>query len=186
MHKYNPDIHHRRSIRLQGYDYSAAGIYFVTICTRDKLCLFGDVVGDEMVLNDAGSIVERCWRDIPVHFSDAVLNEFIVMPNHVHGIVVLNATNLLPNVGANHSVRANDYSPLPRNHPKGTSRTIGSIIRGFKIGVTKRIGYSLWQRNYYERIIRDDEERSRVVEYIINNPRKWKEDILWTNSTCFE
>ncbi len=104
--KYDPQKHHRRSIRLKGYDYSQAGAYFVTICTQNRECLFGDIVDGEMMLNDAGQMVEQCWYDIPLHFPHAGLDEFVVMPNHIHGIVVINA-----NVGAK-NVGAKNFSPL--------------------------------------------------------------------------
>ena len=87
--KYDPDKHHRRSIRLKGYDYSQAGAYFVTICTQDRECLFGDVVDGEMRLNDAGQMVHRIWNDLSVKYPDIEMDEFVVMPNHVHGIIML-------------------------------------------------------------------------------------------------
>ena len=90
--KYNPDIHHRRSIRLRNYDYSQAGAYFVTICTHHRECLFGEITNRAMRLNDAGKIAAQCWQDIPVHFSHAALDEWTVMPNHVHGIIVITDT----------------------------------------------------------------------------------------------
>ena len=101
MNNYNPNIHHRKSIRMKGYDYSQAGLYFITICVQDRKCLFGKVVGvenfqppnlqprQEMILNDAGKIADECWQEIPKHFPDSVLHEHIVMPNHVHGIIEL-------------------------------------------------------------------------------------------------
>jgi len=125
--RYDPNRHHRRSIRLSGYDYSQAGAYFITICTQDRACLFGDVVDGEMRLNDAGRVAQQCWRQIPAHFPNVELDEFVVMPNHVHGILVIT------------DVGAKNFSPLHLTEqiPHGTSRTIGSIIRGFKIGVIK-------------------------------------------------
>ena len=144
---YNPTIHHRRSIRLKGYDYSQAGMYFVTICVQNHSCLFGKIVGGDMVLNDIGKIVEKCWLEIVQHYPNAILHEYIVMPNHVHGIIEL--TN-----DGNDTVGAKNFSPL-----RGTSRTIGAIVRGFKIGVTKQLGYSVWQRNYWENIIASSTKR---------------------------
>jgi len=162
----NRNRHPRRSIRLQGFDYSQPGAYFVTVCTRERACLFGDVVDGEMRLNEAGRIVEQCWSAISIHFPNVVLDAFVVMPNHVHGIVLI----------AGETVGAKNVSPLP-----GTSKTIGSIVRGFKIGVTKwfrdncGIG-EVWQRNYYEHIIRDDGSLNRIREYIRNNPMRWAFD----------
>ncbi|GAB4324730.1 MAG: transposase [Candidatus Zixiibacteriota bacterium] len=163
----------RRSIRLQGYDYSQAGAYFVTICTHGRACLFGDVADGKMRLNSAGRVVEQCWNDIPVHFPHVELDAWVIMPNHVHGILVI-----VDPVGAN------NYSPLrtdATSRPRGTSKTIGSVIRGFKIGVTKWMRqhttiYDVWQRNYYERIIRNDESLNRIREYIANNTLQWELD----------
>jgi len=176
---YNPNVHHRRSIRLRNYDYSQAGLYFVTICVQDHVCLFGEIVNDEMVLNAEGVIVEECWMAIPEHFPNAVLHEHVVMQNHVHGIVELKRDI----VGAENLIGAENFLPLQANRnefQKMTPRSIGSIVKGFKIGVTKRTKYvfqiSIWQRNYYEHIIRNDESYQKISNYIINNPKNWKDD----------
>lgn len=171
MTKYNPDIHHRRSIRLKNYDYSQAGLYFITICTQNHLC-FGKIKNGEMVLNEYGRIAEKCLLAIPDHYPHAKLHQFVVMPNHIHCII---------NIGAN------NYSPLPPipSPPvqpiHGTSKTIGSIVRGFKIGVTKWFRentdiHTVWQRNYYEHIIRDENSCLKISKYIKTNPMKWQED----------
>jgi REP element-mobilizing transposase RayT len=181
---YNPAIHHRHSIRLKGYDYSQAGLYFVTICVQNRSCLFGKIETDEMILNDAGQIATQCWLEIPQHYPDAVLHECVIMPNHVHGIIELvGANDDSPPLGCNDvgNVGAKNFSPLPPSQSSssrstGTSRTIGSIVRGFKIGVTKQLGYPLWQRNYYEHIIRNEQSHQNISNYIINNPAKWKTD----------
>ena len=170
--KYDPARHHRRSIRLQGYDYSQAGAYFVTICTHNRECLFGEIMDGKMVLNDAGRMVEQCWRDIPSHFPHVELDTFVVMPNHVHGILCV----------VDAPVGAKNFSPLrPAQRPCGTAKTIGSVIRGFKIGVTKWMRpytnvHVVWQRNYWEHIIRNDDELHRIRQYIVDNPAKWKTD----------
>ncbi|CAK8713892.1 Transposase IS200-like domain-containing protein [Candidatus Electronema halotolerans] len=119
---YNPDIHHRRSIRLRGYDYSQAGVYFVTLCTHNRECLFGEIANGAMQLNAAGKIVADEWLKIAQIRDEIELDEWAVMPNHLHGIMVLTDT-----------VGAKNFSLLQN----GTSKTIGSIVRGFKIGVTK-------------------------------------------------
>ena len=172
MMTYDPGKHHRRSIRLRGYDYSQAGAYFITVCTQNRGCLFGEIADDEMRLNDAGRIVEQCWSEIPAHFPHVELDTFIVMPNHIHGVLVI-----IDDVGAK------NFSPLPLNKrmPRGTSKTIGSVVRGFKIGVAKWFRqntdiYTVWQRNYYEHIIRNDESLNRIREYIVNNPLQWELD----------
>ena len=161
----------RRSIRLKGYDYSQSGAYFVTICVQNRESLFGNIVGGKMVLNEAGRIADSCWNAIPDHFPHVALDEYVIMPNHVHGILFI----------TNHpkaSVGAKDFSPV---RPHGTSGTIGSVVRGFKIGVTKwfrsRHGEGIiWQRNYYEHIIRNDNDLNAIREYIICNPERWETD----------
>ncbi|HOO14890.1 MAG TPA: hypothetical protein PKU90_02960 [Candidatus Paceibacterota bacterium] len=169
--KYNPDKHHRRSIRLQGYDYSQPGIYFITLCTQNRECLFGEILNGEMRLNEFGKIAHQCWLEMPHHFPHIQLDEFVVMPDHIHGIIVLN-----------NIVGAKKFSPLQNITPfRSPSKTIGSIIRGFKIGVTKGFRqntdiYVVWQRNYYEHIIRNEVELNRIRQYIIDNPKKWKTD----------
>lgn len=189
--KYNPDIHHRRSIRLKRYDYSRAGTCFLTICTHKKECLFGDIVAGEMRLNAAGKIAVQCWNEIPAHFPHVQLDAFVVMPNHVHGILVI------MDIGKDN--RAKDpilnWAPLqPRattaeskQRPHGTSKTLGSVVRGFKIGVTKwmrknTVIYGVWQRNYWEHIIRDESEMNRIRGYVATNPAKWETDQL--NPCC--
>ncbi len=184
--------YHRRSIRLNGYDYTQNGNYFLTICTRNRECLFGDVRDGKMYLSNYGGLVNECWQEIPAHFPQIVLHEYVIMPNHVHGIIEINnpqstganmgvCTNAV-GVGANVvGVGANNYSPLrtPQSRPCGTSRTVGSVVRGFKIGVTKQMGFSPWQRNYYEHIIRNDESYQNIVQYMAQNPLKWEEDCFY-------
>jgi len=184
---YNPDLHHRRSIRLPGYDYSGDGAYFVTMCVYQRECLFGDVVDGTVRLNDLGLVVRQCWGAISDHFSQVELDEFVVMPNHVHGIVVLNSDRAP--VGAQHAApglmdtglrgRAQHATPL-RNVVPGS---LGAIIRSFKSAVTKRInefrgnrGAQVWQRNYHEHVIRDENDLAAIRQYIVENPMKWIED----------
>ena len=166
--KHNAKIHKRKSIRLKGYDYSSAGAYFVTVCNHNHLCLFGQIAEEKMLLNDAGKFANKCLLGIPGHFPHVKLDKFIIMPNHIHGIIIIN-------------VGANNYSPLQINQFRSPFRTIGSIIRGFKIGVTKWFRantnvYNVWQRNYYEHIIRNEKELNKIREYIINNPLRWHLD----------
>ena len=191
--KYNPDKHHRRSIRLQGYDYSQPGIYFITLCTQNHECLFGEILNGEMRLNEFGKMTQQCWLEIPHHFPHVKLDEFVIMPDHIHGIIILNdivgAKNFSPQPSNNFSPQpSNNFSPQPMPTPqqnitpfRSPSKTIGSIIRGFKIGVTKGFRqnmdiYVVWQRNYYEHIIRNKVELNRMRQYIIDNPKKWKTD----------
>ncbi len=300
--KYNPNIHHRRSIRLKGYDYSQAGLYFITICCHNRICRFGAVVDGKMILNDAGRIADSCWLEIPKHFPNAVLHEYIIMPNHVHGIIELTDSTMdVQTVGVgnntvgvgnnnvrvgnnnvrvgnnnvrmgnnnvrveNNNVRVENFQPVQNKFQKMIPRSIGSIVKGYKIGVTKRLRtvgvennnvrvgnnnvgvennnvrvenntvrvgnnnvgvennnvgvgnntvgvennnvrvenfqplqpnyhqpvqpnyhqpvpdrhqpvQQIWQRNYYEHIIRNEQSYLRIAEYIINNPTQWKED----------
>ncbi len=125
MNNYNPNIYHRKSIRLKGYDYSQAGLYFITICVKERECLFGNIVNDEMELNDAGKIADVCWLEIPGHFTNAVLHEHIVMPNHVHGIIELKRVDNIRDQNAN-NVGTRHVVSLPDNtdNPVGTSHVM--------------------------------------------------------------
>jgi REP element-mobilizing transposase RayT len=99
---YNPNIHHRRSIRLKGYDYSQEGLYFITICCHDRICRFRKIESDEMILNDLGKIAQQCWLEIPQHFPHTILHEYVLMPNHIHGIIELTDTVGAKNFSPNH------------------------------------------------------------------------------------
>jgi putative transposase len=174
---YDPDKHHRRSIRLKEHDYAQPGAYFVTICTRERESPFGHVVNGEMRLNDAGEIARRCWEDIPHHFPLVGLDAFVVMPNHVHGIIVITESCR----GEKSFAPTHAPTTTTTTTPQSPSRTIGSIVRGFKIGVTKWFRantdlYSIWQRGYYEHIIRNEAELMAIREYIQANPARWDED----------
>jgi REP element-mobilizing transposase RayT len=181
MNIYNPDIHHRKSIRLKGYDYSQPGLYFITICVQDRKHLFGKIENKEMILNEAGKIAEACWQEIPEHFPNVKLHEYIIMPNHVHGIVeIVGAENFLPQYSQTDTVSPVGAENILPQH------SIGSIVKGFKIGVTKwfrnnkvgaiKILSSIWQRNYYEHIIRNEQSFEHITAYIINNPSNWADD----------
>ena len=159
----------RKSIRIEKFDYSQNGLYFITICTKSREFVFGEIINGKMILSENGEIARVCWNEIPQHFSQALLHEFVIMPDHVHGIIEINTAP----VGANHHLPVNHNLPVNYNVQRGTSQTIGSIVRGFKIGVTKQIGFSPWQRNYYEHIIRSELEYLRITNYIIENPLKW-------------
>ncbi|HLO17395.1 MAG TPA: transposase [Anaerolineales bacterium] len=179
--KFDPRKHHRRSIRLKGYDYSQTGAYYVTIVTYHRDCLFGDIVNGEMILNDLGKIADECWRAIPEHFPFIELGAFVIMPNHMHGIIVINnghraETFSSPFLGAMHA------SPLPTQRPRGpVTRSLGTIVGSFKSAVTNRVGREhnatgIWQRNYYEHIIRDKKDLQNKTDYINANPSFWDED----------
>ncbi|MEW5830800.1 MAG: transposase [Chloroflexota bacterium] len=190
--KFNPKIHHRRSIRLKGYDYAQAGSYFVTIVTFQRECLFGDVVDGEMRLNDFGKIVQWEWLELSRRFRYLELGAHMIMPNHLHGVLNFHQTVGATRLGLtdasviNVSLPAinsddNDGSPLQPNGPKPAS--LGAIIGQFKSRVTKRLwkipslnGIPIWQRNYYEHIIRNADEMDRIHRYIESNPSRWDED----------
>ena len=172
---YREEQKRRRSIRLPDYDYAQTGAYFVTICTYDRLCLLGEILGCEMALTRAGQVVLECWNDLANHYSHVETGEFIVMPNHVHGIIVLTDQQrknpIADNVGAG-------FKPAPtRRHP------LSEIVRAFKTFSSRRInehrgspGVPVWQRNYYERVIRNEQELDSVRQYIVDNPAEWAED----------
>ena len=179
MNKYNPYIHHRHSVRLRHYDYSRIGLYFLTLCTHKRLPLFGKIANRNMCLNDIGTIAQKCWDNIQLHFPDVVLHENVIMPNHIHGIIEIAKSSDIANVGVE------NFQPLrlpQRNEFQHViPRSIGSIIRGFKIGTTKQIGYSVWQRNYHEHIIRNENDYSKIATYINNNPVQWHNDRFYCN-----
>ncbi|MEK7368036.1 MAG: transposase, partial [Planctomycetota bacterium] len=171
---HNPVKHQRRSIRLKGYDYSQKGAYFVTICTCNKKCLFGKVVESKIVLNKLGQMVVKCWNEIPIHFPNVELDVFVIMPNHLHGIIVLT-----------------DYcrGGVPPPHWKGEATsplqksTLGQVVAYFKYWTTRSInqtfntpGNRIWQRNYYEHVVRNEDDLNETREYVINNSLKWKLD----------
>jgi REP element-mobilizing transposase RayT len=172
----------RQSIRLQQYDYSQAGGYFITICTQNKECMFGEIVDGKMQLNDIGQVVQQCWDDIPVHFPHIELDAFVVMPNHIHGIVVV-ADNILRRGTA---CRAQDLNPTMERFRQPVAGSIPTVIRSFKAAVTKNVnelrqtpGVKLWQRNYWEHVIRNEPELNQLREYINFNPERWELDRLY-------
>ena len=178
---YNPKIHHRRSIRLKSYDYSQAGLYFITICTQNRLCLFGEIGDGVMVLNDAGEMVHRQWRALADRFDSVELDEIVIMPNHLHGIIELVS-------GQSRMGKPQGIAPTVEQLPQRVSPTIGDVVGAFKslstneyiTGVKQKkwrpFQQKLWQRNYYEQVIRDEQSYLELVQYIQNNPLKWLED----------
>jgi len=182
--KFDPQKHHRKSIRLQGYDYSQAGAYYVTIVTYQRDCLFGEVVNKEMILDNFGKIADECWRAIPKHFSNVELGAHVIMPNHAHGIIVIhNDESASHAVAAQHVGATQCVAPTPTiTRPKGPKpKSLGAIIGSFKSAVSYRIHKELnatgiWQRNYYEHIIRDEKDLQNKTDYIEANPSLWDED----------
>ena len=178
---FDPERNHRRSIRLKGYDYSSEGAYFITICTKDRECFLGEIAQGEARINPAGNAIKYWWIELQNKFENIELDEYIIMPNHIHGIIYIT------NVGADLRVcpaenRTNTDkgehigSPLHRFIQWFKTMSINEYIAGVNHYGWHRFNGKLWQRNYYERIIRDKEELNRVREYIANNPMRWAED----------
>ena len=187
--------HKRRSIRLQGYDYASDGAYFVTICVQNKECLLGDIKNGGMVLNDAGKMVQKWWKKLETKFSNITLDEHVIMPNHLHGILVI--THKKP-VGAipcnrppdrvtkNHFNQGeNTVSPLQiLNSYHGLGRYISwfkrmsanEYIQNVKSGKFLPFEKRIWQRNYYEHIIRNENDYFAIAQYILDNPMQWEWD----------
>jgi len=232
--KYNPQIHHRKSIRLKGYDYSQAGAYFITICIKDRECLFGKIVNGEMILNDYGKIANDEWLKTAQLRPNILLEDFVIMPNHMHGIIVIDyaygrgvlhtpnndtPNNDTPNINTpnydtpNYDPPNNDLPFIPNNEHtelhmgatsyslnnnrantnsplRSPSQTIGAIVRGYKSSVTKQINilrnspeYPVWQRNFHEHIIRNEQSFKTISNYIIHNPANWRTDNFLCDET---
>ena len=197
--KYDPKIHHRRSMRLRGYDYSSPGAYSVTICTQDRLCLLGDVVKGQMVKNAAGEMVHSLWWRLASDYPSLDLDAFQVMPNHTHGIFVIRrgepgvrpeSGSILAPCRGEPGVRPQglgDHKDRP--YARGTMPgSVGRIVQGFKSQTTdayingvrergwRRFPGKLWQRDYYEHVVRNEDELNRIREYILTNPSRWTLD----------
>jgi len=222
--KYNPNIHHRRSIRLKGYDYSNKGLYFITICCQNRACLFGSIENGNMICNDAGEMIEKEWLKLPQRFTNIALHNCIVMPNHFHAILeIVGATlvvapnnndiqneNDIENKNINQNGhRINNENDIENGHgnkngqPQGfaptgivptgivpTGKKLGDMVGAFESITTvkyingvktknwKRFDGKLWQRNYWEHIIRNEQSLNTISAYIINNPKNWDNDKL--------
>lgn len=181
--KYSPVIHHRKSIRLKDYDYSKEGLYFITICCQNKEHLFGEIVDGQMILNGAGLMIQRIYEELPKYFEKMEIGDYVIMPNHFHCVIEIVDFEL--NVGV----------PLVGTQMSGNNRattrvapTVGDIIGTFKSlttieyikmvkqGKLPNFDKRIWQKNYYEHIIRNEKEYYKISEYIENNPSKWDED----------
>ena len=153
--KYNPDIHHRQSIRLRGYDYSQPGAYFITVCISQRECLLGEIEDGNVILSRYGEVVHFNWFNLTKVYPNIQLDSFVIMPNHIHGIIIL--TN--------------------------NRHNLSEVVRGFKTFYARRInqlrslsGIPVWQRGYYEHIIRNEKTLTKIQEYILNNPYNWETD----------
>jgi len=178
---YDPEIHHRRSTRLPGYDYSQPGAYFVTICTRNRECFLGEIIAGEMRLNDLGRIVANEWVNTEKIRCEITLAEWVIMPNHLHGIVLIGNHPSVVGAYGHREVRAYGHTPL-----RSPSKNLGAMVRGFKSAVTQQINHHLntpgqpfWQRNYHEHVIRNDADLNRIREYVTDNPTRWDRDKLF-------
>ena len=198
---YDPKRHHRRSIRLKGYDYSQSGLYFITICTEKRKCVFGKIENNEIVLNDFGKIANDQWIKLADRYPNFELDVFQIMPNHMHGIIMLNDVGAgftpAPIANPNDTIgqpqgiaptTSNENSQNTIGQPQGIAPTTTDMIGVYKSLVANEcleifknknpdifMG-KLWQRNYYEHIIRNEKSYKRISEYIINNPENWKGD----------
>jgi REP element-mobilizing transposase RayT len=204
MGKYNPTIHHRHSIRLKGYDYSRAGFYFMTMNTQNRLQLFGKIQDGVMLLSPAGEMVQQIWQEIPQFYKRFELHDYIVMPDHFHAILVIkNEESLVGADAVGAGPRAcpiNQKNPEEKGQPEstgqpqgaaqtiqGAAQTVGDLIARFKSLTTykyiqgvRQDGWPpfekrLWQRNYYEHIIRSERAYHIISAYIRNNPARWWE-----------
>jgi len=189
--KYDPEKHHRRSIRLKIYDYAWEGVYFITLCTEGRICIFGEIIDGEMCLNEIGEIAVVEWEKSQEIRREIELGEWVIMPNHLHGIVIIREptdsespspqeTGAGRRGGPPSAQEAKQVEPRQmRSQPKSLS----SLMQGYKSATTKRInvarqswGEEVWQRNYFERVIRNQRELDAIQGYILDNPRRWAED----------
>jgi putative transposase len=198
--KYEPQYHNRTSNRLKGYDYTQAGAYFITICTYERECLFGKIEDSRMILNENGIIAYIEWLKTCEWRKYVELDVFVIMPNHIHGIIVITQNDESCR-GVLHTPCREIVNPADKitqkeeeiilmgvfNTPlQSPSKTIGAIIRGYKSSVTKNVnqlkhnnGYRVWQRNFHDHIIRDNASYVSISNYIVNNPANWQDDVLF-------
>ena len=211
VRNFNPEIHHRRSIRIPDYNYSRPGFYFITLCCSYREYLFGEIKDNIMILNDFGRIAYDEWIQSAIIRSEIELDEFVVMPNHFHAIILIrddgryddgrrrgdrlvaptNSENPVAPTDSNNPVAPTDWAqnqlgdpPVAPTRPTGPkSKSIGSLMAGYKSSVTKKInqlrhkpGEPVWQRNYFEHIIRDEKSLAQIRQYILDNPENWGKD----------
>ena len=172
---YDPALPRRRSLRLQAYDYAKAGAYFITIVTQDRRCLFGEIAAGEVRLNEVGRLVADTWQWLETRYPSVLMDEYVVMPNHIHGIIVMTGEG-----GG-----TGDSRIAPTQGRRGVGRkALGNLIGAFKTVAAKRLnlargtpGRRLWQRNYYEHVVRGEEDMDRIRAYIRDNPLQWEFDV---------
>ena len=190
---FNPnDKHHRRSIRLKEYNYAGDGLYFVTICVEGMKCVFGEVKNDEIVLSKIGEVIKEEWLRTPSIRPYVQLGEFMVMPNHFHGIIQLYhngamSTNSRGVLRESRGAVFRAQKGVQQHAPTLQPHSLGLIINGFKATVTNKVRYDIgfksfaWQRNYYEHIIRNEKDHQNSIAYITGNPMKWSQDDYYTS-----
>jgi putative transposase len=185
----------RRSIRLKGYDYSKPGYYFVTLCTKDRECILGEIASSKMILNEMGKMVDCIWRELPIYFLFISIGQYIIMPNHFHGIIKIddqnkdlhNCRGLINQTPTGNQTQKINLPPTSDQIPddwmmmKNPKITLGKIVRYFKaksaVEIRNKMGNSFcWQRNYHEHIINDENELTHIRKYIQDNPVNWIND----------
>lgn len=178
----------RKSPRLQGYDYAQNGAYFVTICTHQREHLFGTIENDMMALNELGDIAHERWQEIPAHFPNIELDAFVVMPNHVHGIVVIIRPDEPPAPVRTRHASSLPESPPPSKRPNGVKRgSLSAIVGSYKSAVTKQINALMgltaplvWQSCYHDHIIRNETSLHKIRQYVLHNPALWEKDTFYS------
>jgi REP element-mobilizing transposase RayT len=199
----NSAFYHRQSIRLKGYDYSQAGMYFVTICCHEMKWHFGSIENQNMILNDFGKIAVNEWLKLSERYPNVLLDVFQIMPNHIHGIIVISVGATLAvaqnavaqnavaqNVNDRNANVPNEYAGVNNRAGASPAPTVGNIVGAYKSLVVNKcleiykmrneyMG-NLWQRNYWEHIIRNDQSYQYIANYIVNNPENWKNDRFYT------
>jgi len=177
--RYNPDVHHRRSIRLKDYDYSKEGMYYITICTKNREKLFGEItvgvglVSTQMKLNESGKMIKEIYENLEQEFENIKLHDYIIMPNHIHGILEIYNKE----IGV-------DTRPTPTIGDiicSFKSKVMTRYIKGVKCGIYKPFNKTIWQRDYYEHILRNEKDYYKFCKYIQNNPFNWKDDSDYIN-----
>jgi REP element-mobilizing transposase RayT len=176
MIKFDPEIHDRQTIRMKSYDYSKPGNYFITICTQNKISLFGEIANKEIILNAPGLMIKKWWLELNIKFENIKLHDFIIMPNHFHGIIEIVKRTPPENLNEAKNIDSFSQTPLPEMIQWFKTMTTNEYIHGVIQKAWKPFESKVWQRNYYEHIIRDRQDFLNTVDYICENPLKWDED----------
>ncbi len=182
--KFDSSIHHRRSIRLKDFDYSQPGGYFITIVTHQRECLFGEIANEEVILSKFGQVAKQQWEKLPRRFHNVELSAFVIMPNHIHGIIIIqdDRRGIAGNL-QDFDEETSRYAPTKQQFGKMVAGSIPTIVRSYKSAVSYRInlmhgtrGAPVWQRNYYEHVIRNQSNLEQIYKYIQFNPIRWAKD----------